>query len=196
MKDQEYYSVQYLKMVTDELEKNNIKYWLECGTLLGAYREGKLIDIDYDMDIGVFNEDSERIKKLMEQMIFDNKLNKLPFAKWIDNKIYQIDFNTIDDIKPMWLDIYFFNVKNNFAYSSFFTKDDGILKCKSNLRQLINLEKIKLYDYSFYCPSDVELYLKIRYGENFYKKQSYCEKLNKPWCDVDDNVGNEYLDEV
>ena len=196
MIDRGYYSAKCLKSITDLFEENNIKYWLEFGTLLGSYREGKIIDIDYDMDIGVFNHDSDKVKKLLEGKIDENKFNKLPLAKWIDNKVYQIDFHTFENVKPLWLDVYFFDIKDNYAYSSFLTKDNDVLKCKSNLRQLNNLEKIKLYDDFFYCPNTVPLYLKVRYGDNFYKKQSYCEKFNKQWDSVDDNIGNEYLDVV
>ena len=194
MIDRGYYSAKCLKSITDLFEENNIKYWLEFGTLLGSYREGKIIDIDYDMDIGVFNHDSDKVKKLLEGKIDENKFNKLPLAKWIDNKVYQIDFHTFENVKPLWLDVYFFDIKDNYAYSSFLTKDNDVLKCKSNLRQLNNLEKIKLYDDFFYCPNDVPKFLKIRYGDDFMIPQSRYNFLNKEWWEIDDNVGKQYLD--
>jgi fukutin len=38
-------------------DKLNIKCFLSSGTCLGYFREGKFIDYDYDVDIGIFYED-------------------------------------------------------------------------------------------------------------------------------------------
>lgn len=40
------------KQITALLSQNNIPWWLEAGTLLGAIREGKRIEWDDDYDIG------------------------------------------------------------------------------------------------------------------------------------------------
>ncbi|MCK4904576.1 MAG: LicD family protein, partial [Candidatus Marinimicrobia bacterium] len=37
-----------LLFTIDQLQKHNIPYWLEAGTLLGIYRDGDLISWDYD----------------------------------------------------------------------------------------------------------------------------------------------------
>jgi len=42
-----------LKQITDLLDKKNIVYWLEGGTLLGVIREDRLLPWDNDMDISV-----------------------------------------------------------------------------------------------------------------------------------------------
>jgi phosphorylcholine metabolism protein LicD len=38
-------------------DKYKVRYWLDCGTLLGFYRDKKMIDGDSDNDIGIFAED-------------------------------------------------------------------------------------------------------------------------------------------
>ena len=56
-------------MVVEALSKNNIKFWLDMGTLLGAYRNGEMIPHDLDMDLAVFGEeDLSKAGKLLEDL--------------------------------------------------------------------------------------------------------------------------------
>ena len=187
------YSIECLKLVTDEFDENNVPYWLDYGTLLGAYRGSTLISYDYDMDIGVEIKYSDKIKSILEKAILDSKFEKLPIAKWIDNKIYQIKFKKQEDVDPLYLDVYFFDRVDNYLYSNFFTKDQNY-KCKTNISQIEKLESIKLGDFYFKCPNDVPKFLKIRYGDDFMIPQSRCNFLNKEWWEIDDNLGKQYLD--
>jgi hypothetical protein len=50
-----------LPVITDLLEENGIKYWLDWGTLLGALRDGKMIPWDFDIDIGIFHDDTAKL---------------------------------------------------------------------------------------------------------------------------------------
>ena len=43
-------SVEMFLEVTETLNKHNITYWLDFGTLLGAVREKKIIEWDGDID--------------------------------------------------------------------------------------------------------------------------------------------------
>jgi len=46
------------------LESENVRYWLEGGSLLGAARTGDIIPWDYDIDIGIYRNDIHRCKHL------------------------------------------------------------------------------------------------------------------------------------
>lgn len=51
--------------VLDKLFKeNDIHYWLEAGSLIGAMREGTYLEWDKDMDTSFFEEDLNRVDKL------------------------------------------------------------------------------------------------------------------------------------
>lgn len=61
----------YFFLFLDFLEKNNIKYSLAYGTMLGACREGDIIKWDFDIDIFILDEDVRNNIKLLDS--FDNE---------------------------------------------------------------------------------------------------------------------------
>ena len=44
--------------VMDVIEKHHVKTWVDQGSLLGTYRDGKFIDYDSDIDFGIFMKDT------------------------------------------------------------------------------------------------------------------------------------------
>ncbi len=54
-------AVEALKQVKEVLDKYKVNYWLDMGTLLGAIRDGKIIEWDSDIDLSVWYEDYSRI---------------------------------------------------------------------------------------------------------------------------------------
>lgn len=74
-----------LKDIKEIFDKYNIQFWLDWGTLLGAVREGKIIEWDHDIDLGimakgfkknisVFSEMKKRGFSLKEPLILEPKL--------------------------------------------------------------------------------------------------------------------------
>ncbi len=54
-----------LVFIDEVCRKNDIPYWLDSGTLLGAMRHGGFIPWDDDADICILRSDAERLKKIM-----------------------------------------------------------------------------------------------------------------------------------
>jgi phosphorylcholine metabolism protein LicD len=48
------------------LEKNSVRYWLEGGSLLGAARHNDIIPWDYDVDLGIYEEDIKNCKHILK----------------------------------------------------------------------------------------------------------------------------------
>ncbi|XP_055346771.1 ribitol 5-phosphate transferase FKRP-like isoform X1 [Paramacrobiotus metropolitanus] len=53
-----------LEHVIDVLNLNGVRYWLEGGSLLGAARNGQLIPWDYDVDLGIYLNDTQLVQYL------------------------------------------------------------------------------------------------------------------------------------
>ena len=67
-----------LKKVTKILDDNNIDYWLDWGTLIGAVRHGGWIPWDNDIDISVQKKDWENVKNVVGGGILMMK-----FTNWL-----------------------------------------------------------------------------------------------------------------
>jgi phosphorylcholine metabolism protein LicD len=89
-------SIETLKKIKKILDKYNINYWLDEGTLLGAVREKKLIEWDHDIDLSIWYKDLEKIKPLFDEI---KKIGvEVCFFEWkkhikIIEKGYEIDIN-------------------------------------------------------------------------------------------------------
>lgn len=58
-------AVEALVNIKDICERNNIRYYLTSGSLLGAVRHGGMIPWDDDVDLGFLYEDWLRVKKIL-----------------------------------------------------------------------------------------------------------------------------------
>jgi len=81
-KTKEEIMVENLKDTKEILDKHHIRFWLDWGTLLGAVREGKIIEWDHDVDLGMMESDFKKINSILYE--FEKKrfcLNKFPVIK-------------------------------------------------------------------------------------------------------------------
>ena len=106
--------VDILVAFSDYCDKNNLKYVLCCGTLLGAIRHHGMIPWDDDIDVSMPREDYEKLNELLKTNPIDNRyfLESLasgnspnPFGKLFDRKYELVDADS--KIKNnIWIDIF------------------------------------------------------------------------------------------
>lgn len=76
-------SVRDLKEIKEVFDKLGIRYWIDWGTLLGATRDGKLIEWDNDIDLGTMSGSWRKIVSVIPE------LEKRGFSIYLEElKIY------------------------------------------------------------------------------------------------------------
>ena len=81
-------ALKLLNDITNILDKYDVKYWLDFGTLLGIVRENRILPWDDDMDISIFPDDLS---------VMYNKV--LPEIKSLKYRVYKREF--LKDDKPL-----------------------------------------------------------------------------------------------
>lgn len=57
-----------LKAIISLLQKNQIPFWVDCGTCLGTYRYGGVIPWDWDIDLAVLSIDFDNVKAALSEL--------------------------------------------------------------------------------------------------------------------------------
>jgi phosphorylcholine metabolism protein LicD len=131
---------------------SHMDWWLEFGTLLGLIREGKIIDWDDDIDIGI-NEESMTLENIQEMRKKCEEFGFILGEERINEK------NELDGFR-LYCDIWTFKRgDNNIRYApstftaaqheDYFTKNKKIFKFNNK---------------EYFIPDNVEEFLQIRYA--------------------------------
>ena len=125
-----------LKEIDRVCRKNNITYWLDFGTLLGAVRHKGFVPWDDDLDIGIFKKDYKRFKKCLLKDLQDpfvlrdykmSKIHKLPILR-VYNNHFLVARKRTSNGEPIyenaWVDV-FPLVNGTLASKIFFEKNYG-----------------------------------------------------------------------
>lgn len=106
LKEIENHLVELLRPVKEVLSKYNIEFWLDCGTLLGAVRNGKFIPWEHDVDFGAWQEKvSNNVKESISKELSNKGFDVYVAKNWI----------TIKKNEEIWLDINFYSLLNDKA---------------------------------------------------------------------------------
>jgi phosphorylcholine metabolism protein LicD len=108
------------KQVVDAFDKNNIKYFLSSGGLIGYFRHNKgLIPWDDDIDICVFIEDRDKINKCLIEFA---KKNNYIFSEFFSDCLFKITYNDVF-IDIFYIKYYedkqYYHYNSNFCIKSF-----------------------------------------------------------------------------
>lgn len=88
--------IDLLRQVKEVLGKHNIEFWLDCGTLLGAVREGKFLPWEYDIDLGAWYDDfPDNVKKSISNKLCAKNLEVYIFRNYMNirKRLAVLDIN-------------------------------------------------------------------------------------------------------
>ena len=86
-------------------KQNNLTYWFQSGSLLGAVRHGGFVPWDDDLDVGMMRDDIIKLRRLLRGNP-DYKVT-LFYDYYCSSR--QIRFRTTDPDNPCFLDIYIYD---------------------------------------------------------------------------------------
>lgn len=159
-----------------------LKVFISDGTLLGAFRNGRMIPHDYDMDFALYGT-LEDLKRLYEYLVVELKsynsesgVNYIP--SYVDTYARKISVDDFDsgtfegknregiDWCNVNLDIQLLSDrpgKENEIEPCYY-RDDLNTKVTYTKEMILPLRKIQFEGYTLNAPANVEQYLKRNYG--------------------------------
>ena len=162
------------RYVFNLLEKFHIRYWLEGGSLLGAARNGQIIDWDYDIDIGIYQEDMYKLSIL--QVLFE----KAPgfriedgqgfvWEKALEGNFIKIHYSLINRIH---VDIFpFVSSNGTMTKDTWFENHPQDMPFPEHFLQ--PLEQISFIGINVSAPNNVRQFLEMKFGSNAIEQPRY-----------------------
>ena len=114
-----------LLLIDSFFNKNGVDYWLEAGTALSAYRDGKVFEWEHDVDIGIWREKMPNPDQFIN--FFSSKGYKVVIQKdfpFLDN-IIQLKVDSEHNNDLFDVDIYLYTRMEGFAYMRWIQKPEG-----------------------------------------------------------------------
>lgn len=183
-----------LKKSIPIFHKHNINYWAIGGTLLANIREGRIIEHDDDIDIGIFKKDYLRIKNLKDIKDDFNNVGLEIVTKSPPKNLEAIkimnggkgnNYNSIYENK-IYIDLFPFDkIDNKYIYS----EKESIERWPNAYfldDEIFPLGKSRLNDVEINIPNKSVLYLERLFGN--CKNNNECWKIPK--------VTHNHLDEI
>ncbi len=149
-----------LKRMDEICREQNIEYWVDWGTCLGAFRHKGFIPWDDDCDTAMTLDNYRKLKSVIESGVYAD----IEGSELKEDGVYKFklkDDNTLIDV---------------FAYDEF---PDRIIKSFRPIHIfprygayipksiVFPLKRMAFEDIELYCPKDIELYLKCLYGDYY-----------------------------
>ena len=161
------------------LDSKHIKYWIVCGTLLGAVRHGGIIPWDTDADVQIGAEDMLQRKAEIDRALRTHDL-RLDFKQVKDaGAICRVvfeneDFDSVVTKKMPYIDVYSYDYKTGLP-SGIQSESDLLAICMAPKKSdLVRLREMKLGPLTVKTLSNPEEYLFRSYGPSWkYVKSNY-----------------------
>jgi phosphorylcholine metabolism protein LicD len=175
-----------LEKVSKLLDENNINYFIDGGTLLGAERDKDLIPYDDDVDIGVLFKDFNKLMKILPNLKDEEYEIKIQQAgadciKVFVGGLWCRNQNTNRVIGTPTLDIYRWEIKKDIVRLASLTHRQLYKNCFYKLNEFYPLKKYQFGELVVKGCNNPLGYLKRYYGDDCltnYKMGEYRELNN------------------
>lgn len=167
------YGLYCLDTIYNICKANEVKVWFEFGSMLGAYREHGFIPFDFDIDIGMYEED------LTEEIIRDLyncgfKISRL-FYQVSNSDIHHKKLTEITlDYKGLKIDIFLNSIKQNkrilYVYNDSLGQDNvkkNIFGVRRFILPIADIMECRFLGITFGIPQNAKECLSYYYGEDF-----------------------------
>jgi len=172
--------IKVLELTADVLEGMGITYWLDSGTLLSAVRDGRLNNLDHDIDIRCFNKDfdMERRAELIKRLY-------LAGYKWFEgDKTFDCQLLCYHDLRII-LDLKFCHTNGEYVWNYCFQEPRGMPMIHAyHVKFFETLDRIELNGRLYPCPREVGKYIICHYGpewREFKLKPKDAGKTDMTW---------------
>lgn len=145
-----------LLFTTGLLDQNNIKYWLDYGTLLGQYRDGGLIERDTDVDLSITVDGLEKLQSISS--IFNEA--EFHFSIYKKNNWYKVNYSKLN---TQHADIFIWHRKNGIMFRKNYIHVDSKKGKNFPENWIENLVELN----GFKVPANTHEFLAFRYGSDF-----------------------------
>ena len=136
--------VDMMKWFHEFCVKNDLIYYISCGTMLGAVRHSGFIPWDDDIDVSMPRDDYNRLEQIMANNVFDNKyILETPNTK---EKDYFYPFSKLYDTETTLIENTRYQIKRGI-YIDIFPIDglgNDMHECKKKYRSINFLNKLLL----------------------------------------------------
>jgi hypothetical protein len=150
-----------VKHVFSILEEDQVRYWLEGGSLLGAARNGDIIPWDYDVDIGIYKEDIGKCSYLSDALK-SNFVDEEGFVweKALDGDFFRVQYS---EQNRLHVDIFPFYSKDGTMTKDTWFKDHR-QDTEFPEHYLKPLTKIPFAGVMASAPNNVRQFLEFKFG--------------------------------
>lgn len=177
-----------LKEIAKVLNEANIPWWVDCGTLLGAYRYGGVIPWDNDIDVAVLLPDFENVRRAFNRLDPEKYMVQDWSGRDFPKTFFKIYLYETGDM----IDIYFYEIdalKQKCSY--IFSMDQSIFffdwwKTRERrftvpiaFEHLFPLKKADFDGVDVFVPNNTTAFLQRYYGENLAPVKIYDSITNR-----------------
>lgn len=163
-----------LNNIADILEKMGVPYWIDSGTLLGAYRDRDFIDLDHDIDVRILPMGcpEERMLELITE------LWKRDFRVLVQNYGQRAELICVNTDRVM-LDLKFAYTDGTYLWLYIWGAPASREAPRVHLypiRFFFSLGEIELRGRKYPTPEPIEEYLVCHYGKEWRQFKSRSEQ--------------------